>query len=105
MKSGFDDEFEIQKRQLPRRRRRGLLFRRNLTRCLIQKLYLRSTNLSIVSRQISRNITDIFRYRTSLSLSLSVFLPALRWLDTTLDYLVVTEAKRYSLKDILCIYF
>lgn len=29
-----------------------------------EAVHLRSTNLSIVSRQISRNITDIFRYRT-----------------------------------------
>lgn len=29
-----------------------------------EAVHLRSTNLSIVSRQISRNITNIFRYRT-----------------------------------------
>lgn len=62
-KGGSDDEFEIQKQQLPRRRRCGLLSRRDLG-FGTEAVHLRSTNLSIVSRQISRNITNIFRYRT-----------------------------------------
>lgn len=63
-------KFEIQKRReqndendLP-----ALLSR--LERSLVSRaVHLRSTNLSIVSRQISGNITDMFRHEPSSSLS------------------------------------
>lgn len=66
-------KFEIQKRReqndendLP-----ALLSR--LERSLVSRaVHLRSTNLSIVSRQISGNITDMFRHEPSSSLSLSL---------------------------------
>lgn len=57
VKSGSDDEFEIQKRQLPRRRRRGLLFRRNLDSLFdTEKLFTSALQICQLSRDKSRGI-------------------------------------------------
>jgi len=94
-KGGSDDEFEIQKRQLPRRQRRGLLSRRDLGSLLLYRSCLPPLYKSVNCLE-----TNLEEYNRYIPIPDSLYIPfgsVVAW-RLLLDYLnAIRRHRRYIL--------